>query len=167
MQHHLSLITRCLLLCVVALGLCSCAHYSRIAITNVGNVKVETAGGGKFNIAVDATMSNPTGSKVKLKSAEFRLYKKEVPFANINLLQPLTIAKHSDEVQTVNVELQLQNLLLALLSKGFAIDDFFIDGTMIAQTFPFRKKIGIPLQSLKSFEAQYGSFISQITNVQR
>jgi hypothetical protein len=141
--------------------LSACSDYSQISITNVNNVKILPAGGGKFQITLDATINNPTRRHIKLKSATLNLQQKKMAFATLTLTKPVDIVRRSEYEYPVSMEVQLQNVLLALMGlSNLSIDDFTVDGKIVATAFPMRKTLHIEQQSLTAFEAQFGDIFS-------
>lgn len=142
-------------------ALASCSDYSAITITNVKDVKVVPSGGGRFAISLNATITNPTRRRIKLKSATFNLYQNHTPFATLVLTQPIVAARRSQAEHSVHMEVQLQNILAALMGfAGLSADNLTISGKMVVASFPARRTLHIEPQPLKEFEAQFGNVFS-------
>jgi hypothetical protein len=137
-----------------------CGSYRDITVSDVSNFSFTSTDDGKFKISLDAQVNNPALSKVTMKSAKLNVQYNKSPFATLTLQRPIVIPRGAS-AQTLEMELQLRNLMLMIMGfKDLSADNFTIGGSADVVALLTKKTIYIKSQSLQEFERQYGNIFS-------
>jgi hypothetical protein len=148
-----------IIMCIIT----SCNDYSQINITNVKDTNFSHVVGNKFVISLNATIKNSTRRNIKVKSIILDVQQNKMSFAQLKLMEQVVLTAESELDYPIKLELELQNLLIAMLGfSKMSVEDFSIKGTITASVCIISRTLRIEEQPLKKFEAQFGNILSFI-----
>lgn len=123
---------RTLLFLLLVLLLGSCGNVKDVAVEDVKGLRLKGMTGSKLVLEFQAKVNNPTSHNLYLKKAVFDVLLDGYTFAGAQLAERVEFPKRSSEYQTIQVNVELKDLLglskLNMSSLDTNLADFSLSG---------------------------------------